>query len=85
MRYNTRYSVSGISGDPSPSQADITVTRDLIRAGQILKVEVLDHIVMLSKRLDKKIYAECWIMPSWRQPSVRFRVKTGWSPDQSLG
>lgn len=34
------------SGDPSPSEADIKVTRDLIRAGQLLKIEVLDHIVM---------------------------------------
>jgi DNA repair protein RadC len=34
------------SGDPAPSEADIKVTRDLIRAGQILKIEVLDHIVM---------------------------------------
>jgi DNA repair protein RadC len=34
------------SGDPSPSEADIKVTRDLIRAGQLLKIEVLDHVVM---------------------------------------
>lgn len=34
------------SGDPSPSEADIKVTRDLIRAGQILKIEVLDHVVI---------------------------------------
>jgi DNA repair protein RadC len=34
------------SGDPTPSEADIKVTRDLIRAGQILKIEVLDHVVM---------------------------------------
>ena len=34
------------SGDPSQSEADIKVTRDLIRAGQLLKIEVLDHIVM---------------------------------------
>ena len=34
------------SGDPSPSEADIKVTRDLIRAGQLLKIEVLDHIIM---------------------------------------
>lgn len=34
------------SGDPTPSEADIKVTRDLIRGGQILKVEVLDHLVM---------------------------------------
>lgn len=33
------------SGDPSPSEADIKVTRDLIRGGQILKIEVLDHLV----------------------------------------
>jgi len=34
------------SGDPTPSEADIKVTRDLIRAGQLLKIEVLDHIIM---------------------------------------
>ncbi|MDE3099662.1 MAG: DNA repair protein RadC [Verrucomicrobiota bacterium] len=34
------------SGDPSPSEADVRVTRDLIRAGQVLKIEVLDHVIM---------------------------------------
>src|SRR5439155_11833764 len=34
------------SGDPQPSEADIKVTRDLIRAGQLLKIEVLDHIIV---------------------------------------
>ena len=34
------------SGDPSPSEADIKATRDLIRAGQVLKIEVLDHIIL---------------------------------------
>jgi DNA repair protein RadC len=34
------------SGDPSPSEADIKVTRDLIRAGQLMKIEVVDHIIM---------------------------------------
>jgi DNA repair protein RadC len=37
------------SGESSPSQADIKVTRDLIRAGQILKIEVLDHVIMGSR------------------------------------
>jgi len=40
------------SGQPEPSEADIRVTRDLIRAGQLLKVEVCDHVIMLSKPLD---------------------------------
>jgi len=34
------------SGDPTPSDADVKVTRDLIRAGQLLKIEVVDHIVL---------------------------------------
>ena len=34
------------SGDPAPSEADIKVTRELIRAGQLLKLEVLDHLVI---------------------------------------
>jgi hypothetical protein len=34
------------SGEPTPSEADIKITRDLIRAGQLLKIEVLDHIII---------------------------------------
>ena len=34
------------SGDPTPSEADIKATRDLIRAGQLLKIEVVDHIIL---------------------------------------
>ncbi|HKI68720.1 MAG TPA: JAB domain-containing protein [Verrucomicrobiae bacterium] len=34
------------SGDPTPSEADIRVTRDLIRAGQLMKIEVLDHVII---------------------------------------
>jgi DNA repair protein RadC len=41
------------SGDPTPSEADIKVTRDLIRAGQLLKIEVLDHIIM-GRRTDER-------------------------------
>ena len=34
------------SGEAQPSEADVKVTRDLIRAGQLLKIEVLDHVVV---------------------------------------
>lgn len=34
------------SGDSTPSEADIKVTRDMIRAGQLMKIEVLDHVIM---------------------------------------
>ncbi len=34
------------SGDPVPSEGDIKVTRDLIRGGQLLKIDVIDHVVM---------------------------------------
>ena len=34
------------SGSPTPSDADIRTTKDLVRAGQLLKVELLDHVVM---------------------------------------
>jgi len=33
------------SGESTPSQQDITITRDLVRAGQLLRIEVLDHII----------------------------------------
>ena len=34
------------SGETQPSEADIKVTRDLIRAGQLLRIDVLDHIIV---------------------------------------
>lgn len=34
------------SGDPTPSEADIKVTRDLIRAGQTLRMELMDHVIV---------------------------------------
>jgi DNA repair protein RadC len=46
------------SGDPTPSEADIKVTRDLIRAGQLLKIEVLDHVILGRATADRpKDYA----------------------------
>jgi proteasome lid subunit RPN8/RPN11 len=33
-------------GDPSPSESDIRVTRELHRAGQLLRIEVLDHVIV---------------------------------------
>ena len=34
------------SGDPSPSPEDVAVTRQLVAAGKLLDVEVLDHLVI---------------------------------------
>ena len=34
------------SGEPQPSDCDIKVTRDLIKAGQLIKIEVLDHVII---------------------------------------
>jgi proteasome lid subunit RPN8/RPN11 len=33
------------SGESTPSEADIRITRELIRAGQLLRIEVLDHVI----------------------------------------
>lgn len=41
------------SGDPTPSEADIKVTRDLIRAGRLLKIDVMDHVI-LGKRSEER-------------------------------
>lgn len=37
------------SGDPLPSEADIRCTRDLVAAGKVLKIEVLDHVILGEK------------------------------------
>lgn len=41
------------SGDPTPSEGDIRITRELVKAGQLLRIEVLDHIVMGRPTLDR--------------------------------
>ena len=38
------------SGEVIPSEADIKVTRDLIRAGQLLRIELLDHVIIGADR-----------------------------------
>ena len=34
------------SGDPTPSEEDVVVTQQLVEAGKLLDIEVLDHIVI---------------------------------------
>ena len=34
------------SGDPSPSKEDIEITRRLTKAGEILGIQVLDHLIL---------------------------------------
>jgi DNA repair protein RadC len=34
------------SGDPTPSKADIAVTRDIVNAGKPLGVTVHDHLII---------------------------------------
>jgi DNA repair protein RadC len=38
------------SGDPTPSPEDVAVTRNIIHAGQLLDIEVLDHVVIGQQR-----------------------------------
>lgn len=38
------------SGDPSPSPEDVNVTRQLVQAGQLLDIDVLDHVIIGRQR-----------------------------------
>jgi DNA repair protein RadC len=38
------------SGDPSPSPEDVAVTRQIVKAGKLLDVEILDHIIIGRQR-----------------------------------
>ena len=54
------------SGDPTPSESDIKVTRDLIRAGQLLKIDVLDHVIIGRKTPERpKDYASLRELGYW--------------------
>ena len=39
------------SGDPSPSQEDITITRELKEAADVLGIRVLDHIILAKDKI----------------------------------
>lgn len=34
------------SGDPTPSPEDVSITRDLVSAGKLLSIDLLDHVVI---------------------------------------
>ena len=34
------------AGDPTPSPEDVTITRDLVQAGNLMGIELLDHIII---------------------------------------
>ncbi len=38
------------SGDPSPSPEDIALTRDIVKAGKLLDITVLDHLIIAGGR-----------------------------------
>jgi DNA repair protein RadC len=40
------------SGDPSPSSADLTVTRNLREASKVIDIELLDHVIIGDAKAD---------------------------------
>lgn len=38
------------SGDPEPSEDDLTINKKLVEAGKILGIELLDHIIVAQKK-----------------------------------
>jgi DNA repair protein RadC len=37
------------SGDPEPSEEDISITKRLVEAGELLGISVLDHVIVASR------------------------------------
>ena len=53
FRWALRYNAASVvllhnhpSGDPEPSREDIAVTQHIARAGEIMEIPVLDHIII---------------------------------------
>ncbi len=44
------------SGDPTPSKSDISATHDIIKAGNIIGIQVMDHIIV-AEREEFKSYS----------------------------
>ena len=37
------------SGDPEPSEEDLTITKRLVEAGELLGIQVLDHVIVATR------------------------------------
>jgi DNA repair protein RadC len=37
------------SGDPEPSEEDLSITKRLVEAGELLGISVLDHVIVASR------------------------------------
>jgi DNA repair protein RadC len=48
------------SGDPTPSARDIKVTRRLVKAGKIIGIEVMDHVVIGQPNTSGCDYLSFW-------------------------
>jgi DNA repair protein RadC len=46
------------SGDPQPSREDCSLTRRLVQAGQVLGIEVLDHVIIGDGAADYYSFAD---------------------------
>jgi RadC-like JAB domain len=46
MRYNPCYAACGITGEPSPSEADMRLTRRILEASRILQLQLIDHVII---------------------------------------
>ena len=44
------------SGDPTPSAEDVRITRQLVEAGRLIEIQVLDHVILGRKRGDRPDY-----------------------------
>jgi DNA repair protein RadC len=38
------------SGDPTPSSDDLVLTRRMLRAGDIMGIDVIDHLILSDQR-----------------------------------
>ncbi len=43
------------SGDPTPSEADVKLTRDLVRVGHLLQIGVTDHIILGRRTVSRPV------------------------------
>jgi hypothetical protein len=56
MRHSSSYAARGITGDPSPSEADIRLTRRTVEAGRILELQLIDHVIIGAPAPKRNIY-----------------------------
>lgn len=54
------------SGETAPSKADLEVTETIYKAGKMMQIELLDHVIIGRDNYDYYSFRQCGLIANWK-------------------